>query len=115
MEETKSRFKRICVFCGSSSGKKPSYQEAAIELGNELVGLLNVDGYYNSLLTFIDKAVDEGFISPMARRIIVSAPNAKELVRQLEEYEPEFDEITSKLVWDEVDRLSYVPGSEVTT
>ncbi|KAF2598598.1 hypothetical protein F2Q68_00007117 [Brassica cretica] len=79
------------------------------------VGLLNVDGYYNSLLTFIDKAVDEGFISPMARRIIVSAPNAKELVRQLEEYEPEFDEITSKLVWDEVDRLSYVPGSEVTT
>ncbi|AED91000.1 putative LOG family protein [Arabidopsis thaliana] len=215
MEETKSRFKRICVFCGSSSGKKPSYQEAAIQLGNELVerridlvygggsvglmglvsqavhhggrhvlgvipktlmpreitgetigevkavadmhqrkaemarqadafialpggygtleellevitwaqlgihrkpvGLLNVDGYYNSLLTFIDKAVDEGFISPMARRIIVSAPNAKELVRQLEEYEPEFDEITSKLVWDEVDRISYVPGSEVAT
>ncbi|KAG5377275.1 hypothetical protein IGI04_041871 [Brassica rapa subsp. trilocularis] len=172
MEETKSRFKRICVFCGSSSGNKPSYQEAAIQLGNELitgetigevkavadmhqrkaemarqanafialpggygtleellevitwaqlgihrkpVGLLNVDGYYNSLLTFIDKAVDEGFISPMARRIIVSAPNAKELVRQLEEYEPEFDEITSKLVWDEVDRLSYVPGSEVAT
>ncbi|CAH8312778.1 unnamed protein product [Eruca vesicaria subsp. sativa] len=195
MEETKSRFKRICVFCGSSSGNKPSYQEAATQLGNELVerkidlvygggsvglmglvsqaitgetigevkavadmhqrkaemarqanafialpggygtleellevitwaqlgihrkpvGLLNVDGYYNSLLTFIDKAVDEGFISPMARRIIVSAPNAKELVRQLEEYEPEFDEITSKLVWDEVDRLSYVPGSEVAT
>nr|BAD95191.1 lysine decarboxylase-like protein [Arabidopsis thaliana] len=51
----------------------------------------------------------------MARRIIVSAPNAKELVRQLEEYEPEFDEITSKLVWDEVDRISYVPGSEVAT
>ncbi|CAN8298378.1 unnamed protein product [Cochlearia groenlandica] len=217
MEETKSRFKRICVFCGSSSGNKPSYQEAAIQLGNELVerridlvygggsvglmglvsqavhhggrhvlgvipktlmpreitgetigevkavadmhqrkaemarqanafialpggygtleellevitwaqlgihrkpvGLLNVDGYYNSLLTFIDKAVDEGFISPMARRIIVSAPNAKELVRQLEEYEPEFDEITSKLVWDEVDRLSYnvPPGSKVAT
>ncbi|KAG2310116.1 hypothetical protein Bca52824_021673 [Brassica carinata] len=37
MEETKSRFKRICVFCGSSSGKRPSYQEAAIELGNELI------------------------------------------------------------------------------
>lgn len=37
MEETKSRFKRICVFCGSSSGKKASYQEAAVELGKELV------------------------------------------------------------------------------
>jgi hypothetical protein len=39
MEETKSRFKRICVFCGSSSGKKASYQEAAVELGKELVTL----------------------------------------------------------------------------
>lgn len=37
MEETKSRFQRICVFCGSSSGKKASYQEAAVELGKELV------------------------------------------------------------------------------
>ncbi|WCJ34210.1 Cytokinin riboside 5'-monophosphate phosphoribohydrolase LOG7 [Euphorbia peplus] len=216
MEETKSRFKRICVFCGSSSGKKTTYQEAAVELGKELVerridlvygggsvglmglvsqavhdggrhvlgvvprtlmpreligqtvgevravsdmhqrkaemarqadafialpggygtleellevitwaqlgihrkpvGLLNVDGFYNSLLSFIDKAVDEGFISPTARRIIVSAPTAKQLVRQLEEYEPEYDEITSKLVWEEVDhRLTYVPGSGVAT
>lgn len=32
-----SKFKRICVFCGSSQGKKTSYQDAAIELGNELV------------------------------------------------------------------------------
>lgn len=37
MEETNSRFNRICVFCGSSSGKKASYQEAAVELGKELV------------------------------------------------------------------------------
>ncbi|CAN1274739.1 Cytokinin riboside 5'-monophosphate phosphoribohydrolase LOG3 [Linum perenne] len=187
-----SRFKRICVFCGSSQGKKSSYQDAAIELGQELVsrnidlvygggsiglmglvsqavhdggrhvigvipktlmpreasgilslqltgetvgevkavadmhqrkaemakrsdafialpggygtleellevitwaqlgihdkpvGLLNVDGYYNSLLSFIDKAVEEGFISPSARYIIVSAPTAKELVKKLE-------------------------------
>lgn len=48
------------------------------------VGLLNVDGYYNSLLSFIDKAVEEGFISPSARNIIVSAPTAKELVKKLE-------------------------------
>ncbi|KAJ6749976.1 hypothetical protein OIU85_000587, partial [Salix viminalis] len=70
------------------------------------VGLLNVDGFYNSLLSFIDKAVDEGFISPTARRIIVSAPTATQLVRQLEDYVPEYDEITAKLVWEEVDRLT---------
>lgn len=43
-----------------------------------------MDGYYNSLLSFIDKAVEEGFISPNARHIIVSAPSSKELVKKLE-------------------------------
>lgn len=33
----KSRFKRVCVFCGSSPGKSPSYQLAAIQLGKQLV------------------------------------------------------------------------------
>ena len=48
------------------------------------MGLLNVDGYYNSLLSFIDKAVDEGFIAPAARHIIVSAHTAQELMCKLE-------------------------------
>ncbi|EEC67178.1 hypothetical protein OsI_34046 [Oryza sativa Indica Group] len=195
-----SRFKRICVFCGSSQGKKRSYHDAAIELGNELVarsidlvygggsiglmglvsqavfdggrhvigvipktlmtpeisgetvgevrpvadmhqrkaemarqsdafialpggygtleellevitwaqlgihhkpvGLLNVDGYYNSLLTFIDKAVEEGFINTSARRIIVMAPTAEELMDKLEEYVPYHDRVASKLNWE---------------
>lgn len=48
------------------------------------VGLLNVDGYYNSLLSFIDKAVDEGFITPAARHIIIHAQTAHELLSKLE-------------------------------
>jgi hypothetical protein len=32
-----SGFKRICVFCGSSSGNKTVYLDVARELGNELV------------------------------------------------------------------------------
>jgi hypothetical protein len=35
--ETRSRFQRICVYCGSAKGRKPSYQDAAVELGKELV------------------------------------------------------------------------------
>ncbi|GJN20871.1 hypothetical protein PR202_gb08304 [Eleusine coracana subsp. coracana] len=205
MTMRQSRFKRICVFCGSSQGKKRSYHDAAIELGNELVarsidlvygggsiglmglvsqavydggrhvigvipktlmtpeisgetvgevrpvadmhqrkaemarqsdafialpggygtleellevitwaqlgihhkpvGLLNVDGYYNSLLTFIDKAVEEGFINPSARRIIVLAPTAQELMDKLEEYVPYHDRVASTLNW-EIDHLA---------
>lgn len=36
-EMKQSKFRRICVFCGSSQGKKSSYQDAAIELAQELV------------------------------------------------------------------------------
>ncbi|XP_031403872.1 cytokinin riboside 5'-monophosphate phosphoribohydrolase LOG1-like isoform X2 [Punica granatum] len=200
MVNLSSRFRRVCVFCGSSAGNKPSYQLAAIQLAKELVernidlvygggsiglmglvsqavfdggrhvlgvipktlmpreitgetigevravlsmhqrkaemarqsdafialpggygtleellevitwaqlgihdkpvGLLNVDGYYDSLLSFIDKAVDEGFISPSARRIIVSAPTAHELMCKLEEYAPEHHGVASKLSWE---------------
>ena len=50
------------------------------------MGLLNVDGYYNALLSFIDKAVAEGFITPAARNIIVSAQTAQELIFKLEVY-----------------------------
>ncbi|TQE09523.1 hypothetical protein C1H46_004871 [Malus baccata] len=39
MEEklSRSRFKRVCVFCGSSTGKRNCYKDAAIELAEELV------------------------------------------------------------------------------
>nr|QGK85621.1 LOG5 [Narcissus tazetta subsp. chinensis] len=204
-----SRFKRVCVFCGSSPGNKQSYQLAAIELGRELVkrdidlvygggsiglmglvsqsvynggrhvlgvipqtllpaeitgttvgevravsgmhqrkaemarhadafialpggygtleellevitwaqlgihrkpvGLLNVHGYYDSLLLFMDKAMDDGFITPIARHIIVSAPNALELLSKLEEYEPIED---VKLSW-EAEQRSQSPMAEI--
>ncbi|KAK6143330.1 hypothetical protein DH2020_023678 [Rehmannia glutinosa] len=194
-----SRFKKVCVFCGSSSGKKDCYTEAALDLGTELVaknldlvygggsiglmglvseavhrggghvlgiiprplvgkektgetvgelrmvgdmherkaemarhadcfvalpggygtleellevitwaqlgihdkpvGLLNVDGFYNHLLSFIDKAVDDGFIKPCQRHIFVSAPNAKQLLQKLEEYVAVEDEAVAKLKW----------------
>lgn len=32
-----------------------------------------------------------------------------------QEYVPEYDEVTSKLVWGEVDRLSYATESGATT
>ncbi|XP_010548131.1 PREDICTED: cytokinin riboside 5'-monophosphate phosphoribohydrolase LOG5 [Tarenaya hassleriana] len=200
MELSKSRFERVCVFCGSSTGNRDCYRDAAIGLARELVGrkldlvygggsiglmglvaravheaggnvlgiiprtlmikeitgetfgevravadmhqrkaemarhsdcfialpggygtleellevitwaqlgihdkpvgLLNVDGYYDYLLTFIDKAVDDGFIKPSQRHIFVSAPNAKELVQKLEAYEPVSNGAISKERWE---------------
>ncbi|KAI6685804.1 hypothetical protein NL676_031717 [Syzygium grande] len=207
-----SKFKRVCVFCGSSQGKKSSYKDAAIELGKELVsrnidlvygggsiglmghvsqavysggrhvvgvipktlmppeitgetvgevkavadmherkaemarrsdafialpggygtmeellevitwaqlgihdkpvGMLNVDGYYNPLLQFIDKAVEEGFIRPNARHIIVSAPSARDLIKRMEEYYPRHERVASKLSW-EMEQLAYSANCDI--
>ncbi|KAG0488046.1 hypothetical protein HPP92_006593 [Vanilla planifolia] len=49
-------------------------------------------------------AVSEEFISQKARRIIFSAPTAKDLVRKLEEYVPEPDEFVSKLCWEATEK-----------
>ncbi|KAK6925780.1 LOG family, partial [Dillenia turbinata] len=48
------------------------------------VGLLNVDGYYNCLLGLFDKGVEEGFIRPSCRNIVVHAESAKELLQKME-------------------------------
>ncbi|AQK44914.1 Cytokinin riboside 5'-monophosphate phosphoribohydrolase LOG3 [Zea mays] len=58
-----SRFGRICVFCGSSQGKKKSYQDAAVELGEELVSR-NIDLVYGGgsvgLMGLVSRAVYNG-------------------------------------------------------
>lgn len=37
MVKQSSRFGRVCVFCGSSPGNRPSYQLAALQLAKQLV------------------------------------------------------------------------------
>ncbi|VAI20794.1 unnamed protein product [Triticum turgidum subsp. durum] len=81
---------------------------AQLGIHTKPVGLLNVDGYYDFLLAFIDKAVDDGFIRPSQRHIFVSAPDARDLVRKLEEYVAveEEDPATPKLRW-EIEQAGY--------
>ncbi|KAK2446481.1 cytokinin riboside 5'-monophosphate phosphoribohydrolase LOG1 [Trifolium repens] len=73
---------------------------AQLGIHDKPVGLLNVDGYYNSLLAFMDKAVDEGFVTPAARHIIVSAHTAQDLMCKLEEYVPMHCGVAPKLSWE---------------
>ncbi|VFQ63215.1 unnamed protein product [Cuscuta campestris] len=58
-----SRFKRICVFCGSSHGKNPSYQLAALQLANLLVER-KIDLVYGGgsigLMGLVSQAVHKG-------------------------------------------------------
>ncbi|XP_050283868.1 cytokinin riboside 5'-monophosphate phosphoribohydrolase LOG1-like isoform X3 [Quercus robur] len=64
------------------------------------VGLLNVDGYYNSLLALFDKGVEEGFIEDSARHIVIIANTADELIKKMEEHEPVHDKVAPGQSWE---------------
>ena len=45
-------------------------------------GLLNIDGYYDPLLRFLDHAVTEGFIKPKHRALLMVANTPSEILNQ---------------------------------
>ncbi|KAJ0964584.1 hypothetical protein J5N97_025722 [Dioscorea zingiberensis] len=79
---------------------------AQLGIHDKPVGLLNVDGYYNFLLALFDNGVEEGFIKPSAREIVVSAATAKELLIKMEEYTPLHDQVAPSTSW-EIAHLDY--------
>lgn len=51
-------------------------------------GFLNVAGFYDPLLGFLDDTVDQGFVKPDLRSTILSAPTATELLDLMDFYRP---------------------------
>ena len=51
------------------------------------VGLLNVGGYYDGLLGFLDHAVESGFIKPADRRLLIDADDPESLLLRLVDVE----------------------------
>jgi len=47
------------------------------------IGLLNIDGYFDSLLAFCDRAVQDGFIHPAHRDMILVDTNPAELLARM--------------------------------
>jgi uncharacterized protein (TIGR00730 family) len=51
-------------------------------------GLLNVDGFFDQLLAWLDRTVREGFLSPEHRAILLPATEPSELLDLLAAYHP---------------------------
>ncbi|RTY70279.1 TIGR00730 family Rossman fold protein [Flavobacterium sp. LS1P28] len=50
------------------------------------IGILNVDGFYDLLLQFIQKMVDNGFLKEINQKMILVSDNAEELLNKMENY-----------------------------
>ncbi|TNE51021.1 MAG: TIGR00730 family Rossman fold protein [Deltaproteobacteria bacterium] len=51
-------------------------------------GVLNVEGYYDGLLSFLDGAVEHGFLNPVHRQMLLVSNEPNDLLEQLRAYEP---------------------------
>lgn len=59
---------------------------AQLDLHRKPCGLLNVDGFYDPLLTLFDRAVDDGFLRPEYRSMVLTATDADELLMRMRAY-----------------------------
>jgi uncharacterized protein (TIGR00730 family) len=60
---------------------------AVLGIHGKPCGLLNVKGYYDGFLNFVDHATTQGFISIQDRRRILSDENHRDLLTQFHDYQ----------------------------
>ncbi|KAL6513737.1 hypothetical protein OROHE_019597 [Orobanche hederae] len=74
---------------------------AQLNIHKKPIGLLNVNGFFDGLLSFINYSSEKGFISEGAKRIIVVATTPEELIEKLIAFVPEPDQALANVVWTE--------------
>jgi len=62
---------------------------------------LNVNGFFNGFISYINHVVEQGFISQATRGIIVSAPTAEEVLDQLQPAPVKLDQLNQYKVSSE--------------
>ncbi|XVF29501.1 hypothetical protein REPUB_Repub15cG0126400 [Reevesia pubescens] len=65
------------------------------------IGILNVNGFYDSLFSFLNHAVEQKFISQATRQILVTATTPEQLLDQLQAFVPNCDPSMGLLNWKE--------------
>jgi len=72
---------------------------AQLHIHHKPIGLLNVNGFYDNLLSFLDQAVEQEFLTSSARQIIISAATAEHLIDQLQSFIPVIDPFMCCINW----------------
>jgi hypothetical protein len=72
---------------------------AQLHIHHKSIGLLNVNCFYDKLLSFLDQAVEQEFLTSSARQIIISAATAEKFIDQLQSFIPIIDPSMSRIHW----------------
>jgi len=72
---------------------------AQLNIHQKPIGLLNVNGFYNTLLSFLDHDVEQQFLTFSARQILISAATTEQLIDELQSFIPVVDSSMSRLNW----------------
>jgi len=72
---------------------------AQLHIHHKPISLLNVAGFYDNLLSFLDQAVEHKFLTSSARQIIISAATVEQLLDQLQSFISVIDPSMSRINW----------------
>jgi len=72
---------------------------AQLNIHQKPIGLLNINGFYDHLLSFHDHAMAHNFLTSSARQIIISTATVEQLIDQLRAFIPVIDSSVSRIDW----------------
>ena len=60
---------------------------AQLGLHRKPIGILNIAGFYNELLSLIQAMVDKGFLKELNQRMLLVSDNINDLLQQMDSYQ----------------------------
>ena len=72
---------------------------AQLHIHHKLIGLLNVNGFYDKLLSFLDHAVEQEFLTSSARQIIIFIATTEQLIDKLQSFITVINPCISRINW----------------
>ena len=74
---------------------------AQLNIHQKPIGLLNVNNFFDGLLSFLDHAVEQKFIPHLARRLLICASTVDELIDKLQVFVYVSDPVMALMNWAE--------------
>ena len=93
MHERKTKMNELCDGVIALPGGFGTLEElfemltwAQLGLHSKPIGILNINGYYDSLITLVDTMIDNGFIKNIHKDMILISNEVDDLIDQMENY-----------------------------